>query len=607
MGNFFQKIFKDIMILPVIIITIVMLLGLLFLVPHLSKEQDKEDAFFEAQRFAEYIRTFRAYYTDDILNKVKQHSDLKVNFDHKDKSDTIPLPATVVHDLAELFTSRADMSVQMYSNFPFPNRATRVLDDFQEESLKFILQNPDKPYAKEDIVDGRVVYRSAFADFLSKDACVNCHNTHPDTPKTTWKLGDVRGVIEVTLPLSTSKEFAHTLTTNIVFFILLNFIILGIYYFLISYFKNKKLQSTHTNLQERYTYKNKLLSEYKRAVDLGAIVSKTDKSGRITYVNDAFMKISGYKKDELLGKSHSLVRHKDTPKEFFKELWETILDKKVWQGDIKNKAKDGTEYYVFATIVPILNDKDEIEEFLAIRYDTTNLHKAVDEANKAERSKSRFLANMSHELRTPLNAIIGFSQILQRRKTLQDKDRDYVEKINLSGQNLLTLVNSILDFSKMDENEMQYNPSDVIIRTLFEEVLIMSETEIHKKNISIKMFEVDESEHLYADRQLLKQALINILSNAVKFSKQNGTIEITHRVENSKNIFGICDNGEGISKEEISSLFTPFKQGENAYHNAQKGTGLGLAITHKIITELHSGEIWVESELGEGACFYISL
>jgi len=604
-SNFLKKIFKNIMVLPIIIITVVIFLGLFYLVPHLSKEQDKENAFFEAQRFAQYIQTFRAYYTNDILTKIKDHSDLKIDFDHKEHNNTIPLPATVVHDLARLFTSKADMSVNMYSEYPFPNRKTRVLDKFQKESLKFVLTYPYKPYAREDFVDGRVVYRTAFADMMSEKACVECHNTHPDTLKNTWKLGDARGIIEVTLPLSSSKESAQTLTTNIILFILLNFIVLTIYYFLVNFFRNKRLQNTHTNLQEKYTYNNKILSEYKRAVDMGAIVSKANKKGVITYINDAFIKISGYTEDELLGRSHSIVNHEDTPKEVFKDLWKTILSKKVWQGDIKNRAKDGSIYYVFATIVPILNDKDEIEEFLSIRYDTTNLHKALDEANEAERSKGRFLANMSHELRTPLNAIIGFSQILLRRNNLDDKDKEYIKKIRLSGDNLLTLVNSILDFSKMDENKMLAHPSDIKIKETFLEAIVMCEAQMIEKSITLNMFEIDEDTTIYADKQLLKQALINILSNAVKFSKENGTIEITHKVKESKHIFGICDNGEGMDKEDVDALFTPFKQGKNARTNVIQGTGLGLAITHKIITELHRGEIWVESELGVGTCFYI--
>jgi PAS domain S-box-containing protein len=495
----------------------------------------------------------------------------------------------------------------MYSNFPFPNRKDRILDKFQQESLEHVLKNPDEPYSREDRVNGRLVYRTSFPDALSAKSCVNCHNSRLDTPKTTWKLGDIRGVIEVNVPISTSISSAKKLTKNIVLFILLNFLVLAIYYFIVTYIKNKKLQNTHTDLKEKYTYQDKILSEYKRAVDLGAIVSKADKNGIITYVNNAFVEISGYTKDELLGKSHSIVRHPDSPKEIFEEMWKKILNKQVWQGDIKNKTKSGKDYYVFATIVPILDEKEEIVEFLAIRYDTTNLHLALEEANKAEQSKGRFLANMSHELRTPLNAIIGFSQILQRRKTIEPKDKDYLEKIHISGQNLLTLVNSILDFSKMDENEMEFHPSDISIKKLFDEVLIMSETEMRQKSITIEIFEISDKETLYADEQLLKQALINLISNAVKFSKENGTIKIAHKKEKEKHIFSICDDGEGISQDDISTLFTPFKQGENAYNNAAKGTGLGLAITNKIITELHSGNIWVESELDKGTCFHISL
>ncbi|NOR58065.1 MAG: DUF3365 domain-containing protein [Sulfurimonas sp.] len=607
MNNFFKKTFKDSMIGPIALITTIMLVGLLYLVPYLSKEQDKKDAFLESQRLATYIKMFRSYYNSNILSKIKKHTDLKVNFDHKNFTTTVPLPATVVHDLGEIFTSGTDASVQMYSDFPFPNRKDRVLDKFQQESLEHVLKNPDEPYSREDRVNGRLVYRTSFPDSLSANSCVNCHNTRSDTPKTTWKLGDIRGVIEVIIPISTSVNSAQKLTKNIVLFILLNFLVLAIYYFIFTYIKNKKLQNTHTDLKEKYTYKGKILSEYKRAVDLGAIVSKADKNGIITYVNDAFVEISGYSKDELIGKSHSIVRHPDSQKEMFEQMWKKILNKQVWQGDIKNRTKSGKDYYVFATIVPILDEKDEIVEFLAIRYDTTNLHLAVEEANKAEKSKGRFLANMSHELRTPLNAIIGFSQILQRRKTIEAKDKDYLEKINISGQNLLTLVNSILDFSKMDEDEMEFHPSEVSIKKLFDEVLIMSETEMREKSITIEIFKVSDKETLYADEQLLKQALINLISNAVKFSKQNGTIKITHEKEKEKHIFSICDDGEGISQDDISTLFTPFKQGENAYNNAAKGTGLGLAITSKIITELHSGNIWVESELDRGTCFHISL
>jgi len=596
----FKELFQDSMIGSIGVMTIIILSGLIYLVPQLSKEQSKKDAYEESQRLVTYIKMFRAYYNSDVLSKIKKHTDLKVNFDHKDNDKTVPLPATLVHDMGEIFTNGTDIGVEMYSNFPFPNRKDRVLDKFQKDSLAFVLKNPDKEFSREEIVNGELMLRTSFADFLSADSCVNCHNTRLDTPKDTWQLGDIRGVIEVDVPLKSSLGNAKDLTFNIVLFILLNFAILIINYYFYMRRKNKKLQ-------DKYTNKDKILSEYKKAVDLGAIVSKADTHGNITYVNDAFCEISGYSQAELIGNPHSMIRHPDTDKEVFKEMWSKITQKEVWQGDIKNLGKNGKDYYVYATIVPIVDEHDAIVEYLAIRYDTTTLNQAVKDAHAAERTKSRFLANMSHELRTPLNAIIGFSQILQRKGNLSQKDANYVEKIGISGQNLLALVNSILDFSKIEEGEMDFNPSDVNLKLLFEEILILFETNLNEKHITVSMFECTEDQHIFADKQLLKQAIINILSNAVKFTDKGGEIRLTYEMKDSLHTFSICDTGQGISKEDIKTLFEPFKQGESAQKNAAKGTGLGLAITKSIIKDLHKGDIWVESKLNEGTCFYFSL
>lgn len=600
MYKIFNTLFKNSMVGAVGLITLFMLTGLLYLVPHLSKEQSKQDAYLESQRIVNYIKIFRAYYNDNVLSKIKAHSDLKINFDHKTKETTIPLPATLVHDLGDLFTNSTDLSVAMYSDFPFPNREDRKLDKFQTEALASVLKNPSKDYSREEILVGKPVLRTVFADFLTAESCVTCHNTRADTPKDTWKLGDIRGVIEVSIPLHTSFGSGKILTYSILLFILLNFSILSIYYFFYMKRKNRRLENKVTN-------KDKILSEYKKAVDLGAIVSKADTHGIITYVNDAFVEISGYSREELINHPHSIVKHPDSSTEMFKELWLKIKNREVWQGDIKNLSKDGHDYYVYATIVPIVDEHNKVIEYLAIRYETTKLHQAIFQANEAERIKSRFLANMSHELRTPLNAIIGFSQILQRKSQLNERDLSYIEKISFSGKSLLTLVNSILDFSKIEEGEMEYHPSQINIKELFDEILIMFETDLSKKNITLLKFEIDGDKYLTADKQLLQQALINIISNAVKFTPEDGSIALTYKTENKKHIFSICDNGQGISKEDLQTLFNPFKQGGSAQKNVAKGTGLGLAITKKIIEESHNGNIWVKSKLNVGTCFYISL
>jgi PAS domain S-box-containing protein len=182
--------------------------------------------------------------------------------------------------------------------------------------------------------------------------------------------------------------------------------------------KKQKLEQEIENRTIELKNSIKILNQYKLAVDSSAIVSKTDKNGKITFVNDEFIKISKYTKDELIGKNHNIIRHKDMPKEIFKDLWQTLKEKRIWKGEIKNRAKDDSAYYVATTIVPILDINDEIEEYLAIRLNVTKIVEAQLEAKKADEAKSGFLANMSHEIRTPLNAIIGFSTLLSNSKEL---------------------------------------------------------------------------------------------------------------------------------------------------------------------------------------------
>ena len=144
---------------------------------------------------------------------------------------------------------------------------------------------------------------------------------------------------------------------------------------------------------------NSQMKKYIKIVDENVLTSSTDLDGNITYVNSTFCEISGYSKEELIGKPHSIVRHPDSPKELFKELWSTIKNKKVFKANIKNRKKDGSEYFVSSTIVPILDNNGDIIEYLSLRYDISELVKAKEKAQFAEQVKSTFLANMSHEIK----------------------------------------------------------------------------------------------------------------------------------------------------------------------------------------------------------------
>jgi PAS domain S-box-containing protein len=402
--------------------------------------------------------------------------------------------------------------------------------------------------------------------------------------------------------------------SEIITFVGINLFILIVHYSLLSYRRSHLLQDKNRTLEEEVairtkelTHQNQILQEYKKAVDDGAIVSKTDVKGIITYVNDAFETISGYTREELIGHSHNIVRHPKSEAALFEDLWATIKNKQVWRGEIQNRTKEGSSYYVHATISPIVDENEEIIEFLAIRYETTQFHKAIQIAQAAEQTKAEFLANMSHELRTPLNAIIGFSQILQHRKSIPDTEKAYIDKILISGQNLLQLVNTILDFSKIEAGKMEYYPSEFFLGTLIREINVLVEAQMQKKMITFELPDLDEEQGLFGDIQLLKQVLINLLSNAIKFTPDGGKITLSYMQQDDHHHFSVCDTGSGISQEEQETLFSPFVQGRAAMSSASKGTGLGLAITKRIIEELHRGSITLESELGKGSCFSVRI
>lgn len=351
---------------------------------------------------------------------------------------------------------------------------------------------------------------------------------------------------------------------------------------------------------------NTLLSEYKKAVDAGTIVSKTDLNGKITYVNDKFLNISGYSHNELIGKDHTILRSPNMPENIYKNLDETIHNKQIWQGELESINKSGESYFVVATIVPILDADGEISEFLGIRYDITEQVNAKKNALKAEEAKGQFLANMSHEIRTPLNAIIGFTKILTNMN-LERKTEKYVKTIDKSASNLLGIVNDVLDLSKIESGnleleEIEFNPYEE-----FDSIINLFEVKIQEKNLEL-LYYIDPKlpQKIVGDPLRLKQVLSNLISNAIKFTKEgfiSVRIELLEKSKNNCKIkFIIKDSGIGIEKEKQQQIFNAFAQADNSITREFGGTGLGLSISSSIIHALNS-QINLISEINKGTQF----
>jgi len=231
--------------------------------------------------------------------------------------------------------------------------------------------------------------------------------------------------------------------------------------------------------------------------------------------------------------------------------------------------------------------------------------KAAEEANQA---KSEFLANMSHELRTPLNSVIGFSDILleEVKGELNDPQKKYVSNIARSGKHLLSLINDILDLSKIEAGQKQLEYSSFELHEALDEISKLTKPLISKKNIGLQMELPSEDIRVYADRKKFKQIMYNLLSNAAKFTPDKGTITIIANQEKDKLKVAVSDTGIGIPESEQATIFEPFQQVKSSKSSEHKGTGLGLSLVRELV-EMHGGQVRLKSEVGKGSTFSFTI
>ena len=229
------------------------------------------------------------------------------------------------------------------------------------------------------------------------------------------------------------------------------------------------------------------------------------------------------------------------------------------------------------------------------------------EAEAANASKTTFLANMSHELRTPLNAILGFSDIIAHERLGEvgtKRYKEYAGDINASGSHLLSIINDILDIAKIESGKMDIAPQVLDPRTAIESAVTVVAGRARERRQTINVHIDDDAPLPYADERALKQIVINLASNAIKFTQEGGQIDIYGRGRDSGFELCVSDNGPGVSAEMLERIFTPFNQIDNRYNRSAGGTGLGLSLVRGL-AELHGGKAWMESDTGQGACAHV--
>ncbi|MBD2426800.1 PAS domain S-box protein [Phormidium sp. FACHB-1136] len=352
------------------------------------------------------------------------------------------------------------------------------------------------------------------------------------------------------------------------------------------------------------------------------LIYSINTDGTFAYLSPNTEDLLGFKPEELQGLSFPEVLHPDDVahcQEFFAAV---MAGEKKRGLEYRVIHKDGNWRWHMTSASPQFNDQGEVIAFLGFAYDITERKLAdikqqqlTEELIKASRLKDEFMAMMSHELRTPLNAILGMTEILQEgiygEMNLQQGDA--LNTIENSGQHLLNIINDILDVAKIESEKLELNLQNVAVAPLCESSLALVEAQALKKSIQLRMSLPFQIPRIHVDEGRIRQVLLNLLNNAVKFTPDHGqvTLEVIYPPVSANQApnhlrLAVKDTGIGIAPENVDRLFQPFVQIDSALNRQHEGTGLGLTLVKKIV-DLHGGKVAVTSEVGVGSCFTVDV
>lgn len=341
------------------------------------------------------------------------------------------------------------------------------------------------------------------------------------------------------------------------------------------------------------------MNNYQKAIESSNIVSKTDINGIITFANDEFCRLFGYSLDELIGKNHNIVRHPDTPKENFQALWNTILDKKVYKSTVKNLTKDKKTIYLNTTVIPILDEFDNIFEFIAIRYDITNevlLQQKLEEKQKIIFLQSRMaslgqmLGNIAHQWRQPLTELN--LSLFNLKKAFENQNKKEFESFYSNSKDLiLGMSDTIEDFTNFFAPQKQ--KERFLINIAINEALKILSRVIEDEKIAIT-FDITKGLEIFGIKNEFTQVLVNLIQNSKDAFNQHKILDKKILLKSYKDkdfiFFELIDNALGIPQEIVDNIYEPYFTTKHQ----SSGTGLGLFIAKIIIENSFEGEILYE-------------
>ncbi|MCB1179326.1 MAG: DUF3365 domain-containing protein [Leptospiraceae bacterium] len=506
------------------------------------KEDSSSIALNTAKEILFQHKHLRGYYTKYVVGKVISQTELKADITHREDDSVIPLPASMIHELGDIYNKDSELGIKLnlYSNYPFPNRKNRVLDDFRQKAIEFLEKNPDEILSKEEYKEGNKFLRVAISDKLQNETCVNCHNNHPLTPKKGWKLNDVRGVLEVTVPLEHEEKALSARLYKTIIIIIVTIVVLIIFQFFVMKYFNTKVKKI-LNISEE-------LSEGNLNTDF------IEKNVNTTIVKDEIFKVS-------IAIQNIMFKFIDV----IKTIKDMILNLNSFTIEFRKSSENLSK-----------NVEDQRNTYNHISDSIKGINQAADKISNSVDDQSRLYINFK-------TSIEEFDSVLSEVNLRIDKSKDFLEIISKIIENGESSVNSMNTKIKLvEESSLKMTKILGIIGTISKNINLLA------LNASIEAARAGEAGQGFAVvaeeiSKLASQTAISIkdIDSLISINKQESK-NTKLAVENTGKVFSdIVEKFDRI-KSSFIGLTETMNQQKDRFGNLNSNTKIAGELSEKI-------------------------